>query len=235
MRLSKRMKDVFIFLFLLFTMAILPTIILLILGINADILSEKVKMWCNLSYNIIMLIIIFLIYRKDTIKDFKNYFKNFGQNFETSFKYYIAGLGIMIVSNLVIAFFFKGASANNEEAVRNLISLYPVYMLFSVAIYAPFVEENIFRKSIKNIIVTNKNSKWAKYLYIFVSGFVFALLHIVGMANGLIDYLYVIPYLALGIAFAALYYKSDNIFSSIIVHALHNTVAVLLYIIFGVV
>lgn len=235
MKFSKRTKAVFIFLFLFFLMALLPYIPLWILRINIDSLSQGVKIWYNFFCDIMMIIITFLIFRKDTIKDFKNYFKKFSDNFEISFKYYLIGLGIMLVSNLLIVFFFKGANANNEEAIRNLINLYPVYMIFSVALYAPFIEETIFRKCIKDIVLAVKDNKINKYLYIFISGFVFAILHIIGMAESLVDYVYVVPYLGLGCAFAALYYKTDNIFCSIFMHALHNAAAIILYIALGIV
>ena len=133
----------------------------------------------------------------------------------------------MIISNNLISTFFTSASANNEDAVRSLIDLYPKYMLFSVGIYAPFVEELIFRKSIKDIIPTN--NKITKYLYIFISGFIFASLHVIGMIKSNYDLLYIIPYLALGISFAALYNKTDNIFSTIVMHSMHNIIAIIVY------
>ena len=57
-------------------------------------------------------------------------------------------------------------------------------------------------------------------------------MHVLGSGSGL-DYLYIIPYFALGAAFALLYYKTDNLFNSIIMHSMHNTVAVVLYIVLG--
>ncbi len=235
MKFSKRTIAVLVFFFLFLMMAVLPYIPLWILKINIDSLSQNTKIIYNFFCDIVMIGITFLIFKKDMIKDFKNYFKKFSSNFELSFKYYLAGFGIMIISNILIVFFFKDASANNEDAIRALITQFPIYMIFSVAIYAPLIEETIFRKCIKNIILANKDNKFNKYLYIFVSGFVFASLHIIGAASGLIDYVYILPYLGLGCAFAALYYKTDNLFCSIIMHAMHNTAAIVLYIALGIV
>ena len=53
----------------------------------------------------------------------------------------------MIISNFIITFFLTEAIAANEEAVRNMIDKIPLYMIFSVSIYAPFVEEIIFRQN----------------------------------------------------------------------------------------
>ena len=84
-------------------------------------------------------------------------------------------------------------------------------MFFSVAIYAPFVEEMIFRKSIKDIFSEYNDNNLIKYFYIITSGLIFSLLHTMGNATNTLDYLYTIPYLALGISLALTYYKTKNI------------------------
>ena len=231
----KRVKPIIIFILLLLGMAYIPYIPLIIFKINIDNLSDGIKVLYNFMCNIVFMAIIFAIYHKRIIQEFKDYFKNFATNIETSLKYYFIGLAIMVISNLLIAIFFKGASANNEETIRTMIKSYPIYMIFSVSIYAPFVEESIFRRSIKDIVVTKKDNKLTKYIYILISGLVFAALHVVGITKSVLDYLYIIPYLALGISFAALYHRTDNLFSTIIIHSLHNTAAIILYFIAGVV
>ena len=128
----------------------------------------------------------------------------------------------MIISNLALNAINNGAIAGNEEAVREMIQQLPFYMIFQTIIYAPITEEIIFRKSIRNI--TNN-----KYLYIILSGLIFGGMHVIGSANSLVDALYIIPYGALGMAFAALYYKTNNIFSTITIHSFHNTLTIILY------
>ena len=59
-------------------------------------------------------------------------------------------------------------------------------------------------------------------------------MHIIGMATSLLDYIYVIPYMALGCVFAALYHRTDNIFNSVAMHCIHNSVAVILYFLLGI-
>lgn len=232
---KKTILPIMMFFMLLFGMAYFPYLPMELFNINYDAFSEGIKILYMLCCDIGFMIIIFTIYRKSLIKDFKEYFKKFRENFDISFKYYFAGLIIMIVSNLSITLFFSGAQANNEDAVRSMINLAPLYMIFSVSIYAPFVEELIFRKSIKDgFFSLFENNKFTKFLYIFISGLIFSSLHVIGMTNSYLDYLYIIPYLGLGASFAALYYRTDNIFSSISMHSLHNTVAIILYLVAGV-
>ena len=49
-------------------------------------------------------------------------------------------------------------------------------------------------------------------LFIFFSGFMFGLMHIVGNFNNITDLLFLIPYSIPGFIFAYCYKKSNNIF-----------------------
>lgn len=230
---KKKILPIIIFILLLFGMAYFPYIPMKLFNIQYENFSMTMKVlymfFCDVGY----MLILFVLYKDKMVKDFKEYIKKFGSNFELSFKYYFLGVIIMMASNLIITIFFSDATAGNEEAVRSMIDQVPLYMIFSVSLYAPFVEELIFRHSIKDCLMCYGNGKVTKGIYIFISGFIFAALHILGQTTSYLDYLYIIPYLSLGIAFSALYSKTDNIFSSISMHMLHNTVTVILYFVAG--
>ena len=222
-------KPILLFIILFLGMEFFSYLCFSLLHIDYNTKNEFIRIIFDVLF---MLIIIFLIYRNDLKEEGIRYIKNFKSNFFKVILIYILGLLIMYVSNNLIAYFFTEANPGNEEGVRKLINNYPIYMCFSTIIYAPFVEEIIFRKSIFNIFkkIDNKNIK--KWLSIIVSGLIFGLLHVVGTANGIYDYLYIIPYASLGIALALMYYKTDSIFVPITIHAIHNLVAMILY--FGV-
>ena len=231
---NKKWVPIVIFILLLILMSYLPIIPLRLFKIDIGNFSKSMLVLYNFICDLGYMIIIFFFYRKDIIKDLKDLKNNFAKIFDAAFKYYVVGLILMIVTNLLIGLFFSSANANNEEAVREYINLYPLYMLFSVSIYAPFVEEMLFRKAIYNCVLPYKQNIFTKYIYVILSGLIFASLHVVGQSDKLVDYIYIIPYLSLGVAFALLYYKSKNIFSTIMMHSLHNTVTILLYILVGV-
>ena len=230
----KKITPIIIFLILFIGMAIFPYIPMSLFNFTIDNLSREWQIIYNLVCDVGFIIIVLLVYKDRITREFKEYFSNFKSNFIQSFKYYLVGFIIMIVSNNIINIFFKMAIASNEETIRNLIHEYPIYMLFSVAIYAPIVEETIFRRSIKDCILTFKDNFFTKYLYIIVSGLIFAVMHILGQTTTYLDYIYFVPYMALGCAFAALYYKTDNLWSTIMLHAFHNTLAIILYLWLGV-
>lgn len=193
-----------------------------ILNLNPSTLSEKEYILYLTISNILLIIIFFLIYRKTLIKDLKSYIKNITKNLELSIKYWLIGFIIMIISNLIITFILGKGLAGNEQEVRTLIDSFPIFMIFNTVIYAPLTEELSFRKSIKDC--TSK-----KWIYVLVSGLVFGMLHIITYISSPIDLVYLIPYSALGIVFALLYHKTNNIFSTITMHAMHNLLAVIVY------
>lgn len=188
---------------------------------KANISDKEYLIYLSIS-NILLLGIFSYIYRETLIKDLSFFKKNFLKNFWYSFKYWIIGFIIMYVGNLIITKVLNMSIANNEIMVRNYINASPLLMLFYTSIYSPIMEELTFRKSIKDCT----NNKW---LYILISGLLFGLMHIISYINGPLSLLYLIPYGSFGIIFAYLYYKTDNIYSTIIIHAMHNTIAIIIY------
>lgn len=221
-KLNKVFKTVGVFLLFLF----FSSLFFVALNIDTKNISDmKYIIYLSIS-NLILLGIYIYIYHKDLSKDFKDYFEDFNHNFDTSLKYWLTGFGIMAISNIIISYILNMTIAGNEENVRNFIDVSPLLMLFNASIYAPIVEELTFRKSIRDVI----SNKW---FYALVSGLLFAFMHIMGYITNPIDTIYLIPYGALGISFALLYYKTNNIFSTITMHAMHNTIAILFYLLVG--
>lgn len=171
--------------------------------------------------DILLLILIVLIYRKELIQEFKRYKNNFQEDFDIGLRYWFVGLIIMMISNVLIARFTPLQSSNNETAVQTMIGSSPLLMLITAGILAPIIEEITFRKTFRGIF---KN----KWIFCFVSGFIFGLLHVLGNATTPFEYLYIIPYGSLGFFFAYSYDKTDTVLTSMTMHAIHNTVLILI-------
>ena len=171
--------------------------------------------------NCVLLIILFLIFRKDLIEEWKRFRKNFLENIDIGIKYWLVGLGIMMISNIIITFVINLGQAANEQAVQSMISSLPWLMLINAGLIAPWTEEIIFRKGFKKAFPN-------KWLFIILSAIVFGALHVVTSMTSPIELLYIIPYGALGAAFAYMYQKTDTIFTSITMHMFHNTALILL-------
>lgn len=171
--------------------------------------------------NCVLLIILFLIFRKDLIEEWKRFRKNFLENIDIGIKYWLVGLGIMMISNIIITFVINLGQAANEQAVQSMISSLPWLMLINAGLIAPCTEEIIFRKGFKKAFPN-------KWLFIILSAIVFGALHVITSMTSPIELLYIIPYGALGAAFAYMYQKTDTIFTSIAMHMFHNTALILL-------
>ena len=175
--------------------------------------------------NIIYIFFLLAIYKYEIRKDIVDFKKNRVKYFKKYITYYIAGVLLMGITNIIIQKLTNTTISGNEETVRKYIKLFPIYMTFSTVIYAPLVEELIFRKSIFNII---KN----KYAFIIVSGFVFGILHISNYSD-INQVLLGIPYIIMGLDFAYIYYKTNNIFTTMTFHMLHNGILLSIQLIGG--
>ena len=175
---------------------------------------------CFLLIKYAILIIAFIIlYRKYLKEKWLDFKKNFKDYFEISFRNWLLGFLIMIISNMIINTFISGLG-QNESSVQDLIKKMPLVAFFITTFLAPFVEEMIFRKSLQDAF-NNKR------LYMVISGLVFGLIHVMG-SNNIYEYLLIIPYGALGFMFAKTINETDNIYSTILLHMLHNGVLTLL-------
>lgn len=211
-------------LLLFFCSSIFAYIPIYLFNIDIENINDTTYYALQLFCNFILALILFLMYRRELIEDAKKFVKNFWDNADVAVRYWVVGLVVMAISNILISSLTPSKVATNEAGVQEIITTVPMIAFFLTTFVAPFTEEMIFRKSFKDVL---KN----KYLYILVSGFVFGFLHVISVINSPYDLLYIIPYGSLGIAFATICYKTDNIFSSIFVHMLHNGVLTLMSII----
>lgn len=209
---------------IIFLILCFPIIFFSIINLDINNISNNDYIIYLTLANLILTIIFIFIYKDTLKKDIKNFKNNLIKNIELGIKYWIIGFIIMLTSNLIITLGLNKELAGNEQIVRNYIDLFPSLMIFNTVIYAPITEELAFRKSIKDAI-TNK------WIYVITSGLIFGLLHISSYITNWTDLIYLIPYSSLGIAFALLYHKTNNIFSTITMHALHNLLTITLYLI----
>ncbi len=114
--------------------------------------------------------------------------------------------------------FGETINGNNQDAVVNNIKENAVLMAFSTCIFAPIVEEIIFRKCIF--------SYFLKDIYaILVSTFAFGLIHVIGT----LDFIHILPYLFTGALFSIFYSLSKrNIYVPLLAHMVVNTISFVL-------
>ena len=156
---------------------------------------------------------------KEKFSDFKDNFKSY---FDKYIRYYILGLILMSFSNVIVGFITNSDISNNEEVIRKITNILPIYSLISTCLCAPIIEELLYRKTIGDIF----NNKW---LGIIIGGLLFGGAHVIGTYTNILDVLYVIPYGVLGSVFMYIYYDSDNIYNTMFLHFMHNSILMILY------
>lgn len=209
----------FLAIIIYFLLSICETIPLEIAGVDIDSLSYTIKVIYLIIYEIFIMATILLIFNKKIKKDFKDILINHKEYYSKYFKVWLIGLAVMLLSNAFIVFILDNNIAGNETTIRSLFEISPIYIYLSSVIYAPIVEELVFRQGIRNIFGKN-------ILFILISGVIFGGLHVIGNITNPIDLLYLIPYSSLGVAFAYMLYKTDNIFVSMGFHFLHNGILI---------
>ena len=191
-------------------------------GLNIMHIKMPTRLIFIVINDLVHVISLLLLFKKEIINGLKDFKENFDKRIGLMVTCWMVGCIVMATSSIIISLITGNDVSNNEEAVRSSINIVPLYMLFSCAIVAPILEEMTFRRSIKGLI---KN----KWIFIMTSGLLFGLLHVIG-SHSILDYLYIIPYSSMGIAFAYLLSKTENITLPIMIHMVHNFILVIIQI-----
>ncbi len=174
--------------------------------------------------DVIPILFLIIIYRKDLKKEFIINKETFKDNFDKYIRLWLLGLILMTISNTIITFFTNSEISNNEQAVRDIADILPIYSIFTACLCAPIGEELAYRKTVGKIF----NKKWVA---IVMSGILFGGAHVLGTYQNITDLLYIFPYGIFGSVFMYMYLESNTIFSSISIHFMHNTLLMISYLI----
>lgn len=200
--------------FLYFFITYIKNVPFILLNINLDDISDISYRIYLLILDVFILLIMYLIYEKEFNKAIDDIQLNHQKYFKENLKYYIIGIIIMIGANVIINYLGGGISSN-ENSVRNELFKYPISTYISAVLFAPIIEETVFRLSF-NAIFKNK------MIFILTSGLFFGYLHVMTMPLDKLFPLYLISYASPGLAFAYINKKTNNILVSTGLHLMHN-------------
>lgn len=216
--MKKLILSIILFLFLI----VLPFLTWFLIGlIPENILSAIPKIIVYLFADILIFFVLCFIYRKSIKKEFLIFKSDWKKYLENNIQYWVIGLILMSLFNLIISNIISKEIPENEQLIRLMFKDMPIYVFLSVLLFAPFTEELIYRKSLRNVF---KNDK----IFIVFSGILFGLAHVVYSYKELWDFLYIIPYGALGSSFAYMYIRTKTIFVPISFHFIHNFLSIVM-------
>ena len=131
---------------------------------------------------------------------------------------------VCVISSLIVMFITGLDTSENQEAIEQMFRYYPIYITFSAVVFAPIVEEGLFR----GVLFRGLSSQHIKAAYI-VSSLLFGFIHVYDsvFSGNFLDLTYLLVYGGMGWVFASLYHKSDQMISGILLHALYNGLSIL--------
>lgn len=178
-----------------------------------------------------ILIVLFIIYHKLIIENFKDFKTNWKKYLPKGIAYWVIGFIGMGVVNILINITLGTGVAENEALNREIITKLPLYAIPAIALIGPMIEEIVFRLSFRKVIPN-------KFLFIVITSIIFAGVHMIASFNSISEIftnipelLHVLSYLCLALAFAFAYRDTDNIFTTMFLHIMHNTYCLILIIV----
>ena len=186
--------------------------------------SEVFNSWGTILIYLMTGLVIYFLNYSEINNMFKKYKNNWSKNLKKNVLTWIIGFLIMMISNYIVITLITKKLTINEEIIREMYNNYIISTIIINVLIVPFLEEMVFRLGFNEI-----NNK---YIYILTSSVLFAFLHIIGSLESVLSILYILPYFAIGMTLGIIYYRSQNIFDSILIHAIHNLVVLIFYFIF---
>lgn len=187
------------------------------------------------GYYILIVLGLILLFHKPLKEQWNRFLKHWKEYSKISLSAWAKGIGLMILSNILVLS-ITGNMAANETQNREILNLMPLYALLVMCFIGPFIEELVFRFAFK------KGFK-KKYTFAIITSLIFASLHVLNSFNPLsietflanwTQILFLLPYSSLAFFFALSYYETDNIFTSTLAHIMHNTLSVIIILLFNI-
>lgn len=189
--------------------------------------SVRIGSFSNLlAYGTAFLILYLLYY-----KYLKERFLSAVTNWRETALYVIGGFFALFLLGSIITFIYTQLGFTDTPENQETLSAYANALLFDkvslvvfAVLFAPFVEEMVFRLGLMSFISTifkhsNLNPKTVAAIGIVISSLLFGLVHVTG------DIEQIFNYAGLGIILGYIYYKTDNVYTSVLCHMIYNGVA----------
>lgn len=141
--------------------------------------------------------------------------------------YFISAFGSIFAS-----FLSNSDNSANQLEILEAFNRAPVLTLFLVTIYAPIVEEIVFRGA----LFRHLRSKLNFITCSLISGFSFGIIHVMTslLEGNFADFWYIIVYMGLGVLFSKVYEDNKSIYATIILHFINNFISILVSILIQV-
>ena len=130
---------------------------------------------------------------------------------------------VLILTNIVLNLIFRLETSSNQESIEMMMQSSMIVVPFMVVIFAPIVEEIVFRGAIYRVM-RKSTGKWGGIL---ISAFFFGLVHVLAslLSGDYFDLINIVTYMSMGVYMALAYEKTGSLHTSIAVHMINNGIA----------
>ena len=170
-----------------------------------------------------ILIVVAIFLREEIINDIKDFKANIGRHFAII----AISFGVMLACGYIVNIVYASLGDEGESANESIIKILlngsgNWLMILSVAIFAPIVEEIIFRKLL--FATVEEKFKWPPVVAIILSALIFSLIHVTDLAS----IKYIFQYIALALPMCLCYHFSkNNICTVVCVHMINNILSII--------
>lgn len=199
-------------------------------------IESKLYVFCNSFGNFFMYLLLFIV----ICFYMRNYLIEDAKKIKQNYKKYLWLIPLTIILGYLITYLIDLLIlniSNNSSVNQNSIEILiknggAIMMFFAVVVFAPMVEELIYRKAIFEFL----NKKHIVISYI-VSIIIFMLPHMLTTFmedgyNSLDKLLLCIPYLSSGLILCGIYHVNDkNIYASWLFHLINNLISFIIIVI----
>ncbi len=215
---SKLIKTLLIFIGYVFFTNILGLILKLV-GINNNVTTMFIS-------DLIYTLIVIKSYKSDLQKEFKEYKKQ-----KSKLKNILIWVLILFGTNILFSLILKlmipqlNSLDNNSESLVQLFEISTIYTFFKTLLYAPVIEELVFKKSIRDII----NNDIA---FVLISSSIYTIMNFI-YTSSIPKYMYfdIIQYFTFSSILSIAYIKNKNIIPIMIIKFIYNLIPTILLII----
>lgn len=134
---------------------------------------------------------------------------------------------LLYLALLIFQWLVPTEASHNQEIVESFVAAYPVFSFFSIVVFAPLLEELIFRGFLATYFFPRMSGLTSALFYLLVTGSLFSLVH------GPSTIPQFLVYFIMGLSFGWLYLIKRDIRYSMALHAFNNSLSFFLIVFLG--
>lgn len=219
--------------------AVLPVILIPAIKLfNKDISSGlepgviPIELLPSLQFFVFLIgtLILLFLTRHKLLNELKKFLTNASANVLKVLRNYGLSMLASIAINIVLVYVFKMTeSSDNQQMVESMVNDLPLAMLAVTVLFAPLIEEIVFRGGLYLGVKSKVGELWA----VLISSVSFGAIHVVvqvAQSGNIIDLLYILPYASMGFFMVKSVKDTDSLWGGILIHFINNLIATLIII-----